>query len=413
MILKHRFTLFALLACLGAALAGCSGSQDEPQPEDTDPGVKLRLVVDTGNKQSRADAPDYYEDPDGAFEDIHTLRVIIVKGNINNPDEAEVEANRLVRTTATGYPIDDILEFKVSTGSKRIYLVANEATLPVPAAVSYSTATAFLDSYMEKSSFSPAILANWLVSLPGSNPGATQGLYSNAKNPNGLPLTEFFDIVVGASSDDLQYDETQTVQLFMTRAAAKASFNIVVDQNYKGAGVNVTGIRLNGLNWQQYVFPRNMTYSPEKEAIITPGKTPEVTKVDRYTTSFQTPQRVNGVTGANVTMALEQPIPIAANTDKTVGPLYFPESLMPATLAADPSACFSVQVELDGNGNWLEAKPLGLDGNNIQLVDGAQAIARNNHIKVTIRFSEANIITATVQLVPYVSVPLKPTFGTE
>lgn len=421
MILKHRFTLLALMTLLVASLAGCS--QEEPsQPDVKKDRVILRLAIDTGlNPSSRAAAPDYFEAPSGDFEKIYTLRVILVK------DGKEIEANKLVRTTDTGRPIDDNLEFKVETGSKSVYLIANEASLPVPADFAgtgsgkYTNITTFLDdNYRIGREFSSTVLREWLVSLPGSNPGATAGLYSNIPGANGLPLTEFFNFsVVSDNADpDIAKEETQTVHLFLTRAAAKATFNVEVAPDYKGSGVNITGIRLNGLNWQQYVFPRSAVYTPEKDVKITPVLPGVVTpEKERYITSFATPARVNNVTGANVTMnlAADDQIEIKAAAKGTVGPLYIPESLMPVAVATNPAACFNVQVQLDGE-NWLDAKMLGNDvagtnpNNNIQLVNGCQAISRNTHLKVTIGFSDKDI-TATVTVVPYIGVVLTPSFG--
>lgn len=424
MIFKHRFTLAALMTLLVASLAGCS--QEEPsQPDAKKDSVILRLAIDTGlDPSSRAAAPDYFEAPSGDFEKIYTLRVILVK----NGDD-EVEANRLVRTTETGTPVDDNLEFKVRTGSKSVYLIANEASLPVPDNFAgtgegkYTGITAFLDEkYRPGTSFSSEVFSSWLVSLPGGNPGATAGLYSNIPGANGLPLTEFFNfnIVSDNVDPDIAKEETQTVHLFLTRAAAKATFNVEVAPDYKGSGVNITGIRLNGLNWQQYVFPRSAVYTPEKDVEITPGLPGVVTpEKERYITSFTTPARVNNVTGANVTMnlAADDQIEIKAGAKGTVGPLYIPESLMPVAVATNPAACFNVQVQLDGE-NWLDAKMLGNDvagtnpNNNILLVNDCQAIARNTHLKVTIGFSDKDI-TADVELVPYISVVLRPSFGFE
>nr|MDE6264026.1 hypothetical protein [Paramuribaculum sp.] len=144
MILNRRFTLIPLIALLVASLAGCS-QEETPQPQQKENGVTLRLVIDTGAKSSRADAPDYFEKPDGEFENIYTLRVILAK-SVGN-DKYEIEANKLVRTTPSGQPIDDNLEFKVSAGNKIVYLIANEASLTVPAAVNgkYTGVTPFLD----------------------------------------------------------------------------------------------------------------------------------------------------------------------------------------------------------------------------------------------------------------------------
>lgn len=412
MIFNHRFTLSVLLALLLTAFAGCSNDKgDEPEPVVEEAGVTLRLAVDMGAQAaSRADAPDYFQNPEGDYEEIQTLRVIIVRGNVQDSQDDQIEANKLVKTLSNGTPVNDNLEFKVSTGSKRIYLIANEASLPVPADLNYPNTTAFLDSYHEQNTFSPAVFRDWIVSLPGSNPASTQSLFSNVSGATGLPLTEYFDITVGANSDDQKYDETQTVHLFMTRAAAKATFSVDIADDYPGTGVNITGIRLNGLNWQQWVFPRSTRYNPPKQVVITPGlPSGTINTTDRYITEFATPERVNGVTGANITLTPAQPIPVEAASKAAVGPVYVPESLMPVSLATNPAARFSVQIAVDGT--WLDAKMLGEDAGNIQLINGCQALPRNNWLKVNIRMSAQNDITATVQVVPYVSVPLNPWFG--
>ncbi len=427
MIQIRRFTLIPFIALLVASLMGCSQQEEDvPQPQEKEDGVTLRLVIDTGAESSRAVAPDYFEKPDGEFENIYTLRVIIVKvtGSESVPDK--IEANRLVHTTSTGEPIDDHLQFKVSTGSKKIYLIANEASLSLPRAVgnSYVSVTDFLDNaYKINSEFSSTVFDGWMVNLPGNQAEVTQSLYSDNSNAKGLPLTEFFDFNVGATPETQQYDDIEYVKLFLTRAAAKVTYSVEVDPEYKGSGVNVTGIRLNGLNMQQYVFPRNAEYSIKnedgsvtpiaKDAVITPTRPSVITPLDRFITSFDTPARLYPERGgASIVMNLaeEDYIAIKAGNEKTVGPAYFPESKIPNTTEK-----FSVQVELDGDGNWLEAKPLGVGeyngvANNILQINGAQAIARNTHLKITIRFSD-NDITATVQLVPYIGVVLNPTFG--
>lgn len=415
MIFNHRFTLSVLPALLLVAFAACkSGNPGEgPEPVVEEHGVTLRLAIDMGMQAgSRAMEPDGFLNPEGEYEEIQTLRVIIVKGVAEDTRADEIEANKLVKTYANGTPINDNLEFKVSTGSKRIYLIANEASLPVPAGLTFSNSTAFLDNYRVKGDFNAAVFTDWIVSLPGGNPNATRSLYANVPGATGLPLTEFFDIAVGANEETLQYDETQTVHLFMTRAAAKATFNIKVADDYPGDGVSITGIRLNGLNWQQFVFPRATRYDqPKYPVLVTPGKpTSSVETTNRYITEFSTPERVNGVTGANVTLSLAEPVPIEPSSTGLVGPIYYPESLMPVTLASNPAARFSVQIEI-GKGNWLDAKMLGQEAGNIQLVNGCQALPRNNWLQVNITLSAQNDITATVQVVPYVGVPLNPWFG--
>lgn len=420
--LKH--TAFAALAALAATLGGCTSS--EPVP-DTGGEVILRLHIDTGmGLNSRAIAPDGFEPAEGTFENINTLRVIIVDGVASGNPQGEVEVNKLVSTTPEGYPINDNMEFKVKTGRKRIYLIANEWSLPVPEDQNFASARLFLDSFLPGYPFDARIFTLWTVQLPGSNPDATANLYSDAVVAGGLPLTEYFDLAVesfkskdaAAASTDLTNIETQYVHLFLTRAAAKATYIVKVKDGYKASGAKVTGIRLNGLNWVQYVFPRATTYSPAKEAVISYEQPIQVTTpTNRYITSFTTPERVNSVTGASLIMNLTgaDAISLTTNTTTITPPIYFPESLFPETASSTDQ--FTVSVQIDG-GAWLPAKPL--EDNVLQVTTTTTGenpqtytrygIARSTHMVINIEFTGEEITWRAVEA-PYNSVKLDPVFG--
>lgn len=424
MIQFVKYTAFAALAALAAALGGCSS---DPVPDAGE--VILRLHVDTGLGQtSRATDPDRFEPAEGAFENINTLRVIIVNGVASGNPLGEVEVNKLVSTTPEGYPVNDNMEFKVKTGRKRIYLIANEGSLPVPEGQNFTSARLFLDSFQEGYDFDAEVFTLWTVELPGSNPEAKKNLYSNVAGATGLPLTEYFDIAVesfkskdtpgAGSSTDLTDIETQYVHLFLTRAAAKATYTVKVADGYKASGAKVTGIRLNGLNWAQYVFPRATTYSPAKEAKISYEQPIQVsTPTNRYITSFTTPERDNAVAGATLTMELpdNKAISLTTNTTATTDPIYFPESLFPQ--AASATDRFTVSVQIDG-GAWLPAKPL--EDNLLQVTTTTTGenpqtytrygIARSTHMVINIEFTGKEITWRAV-VAPYNSVKLDPVFG--
>lgn len=444
MIRFMKYATSALLAVSAAMLGGCSA---DPEPT-TDGEVILRLLVETGfEKASRAQDPNYFEGANGNFEKISSLRVIIVNGVASGNPLGEVEANRVVDTDEEGHPINDKMEFKVKSGRKRIYLIANEASLPAPTIRNeegfeerpFETATQFLNSFRDGFDFDARIFTQWTVELPGSQPNATTNLYSNIRDLDGrpiyLPLTEYFDIVVealksdgvaknaGSRADETEATtvtdiETQYVHLFLTRAAAKATYHVTVAPDYTGIMGNITGIRLSGLNWAQYVFPRSTTYSPAKEAKISfdiPIQAGVAT--DRYITSFATPERVNDVTGASLAMQLTggRSIPLSTSTDATTLPMYFPESLFP--LSASASDQFTVSVQIS-DGNWLTAKPLEdnilqvtkpMDDNPSQTYT-RNAIARNTHLLININFTGQEITWRAVEA-PYNSVSLNPEFG--
>lgn len=191
-----------------------------------------------------------------------------------------------------------------------------------------------------------------------------------------------------------------SVHLFLTRAAAKATFAVEVDDDYPVSGTTITAIRLNSLNRVEYVFPRDATYKPAKFVETEMDKN-GVRK--RYITNFSTfgnafpSYTISGLS-----------IPVVAGSEKTLPAIYFPESKRPDDLP------YTVEVLLDGdkgNTTWLTAQPLGVgQGNNILMVDGHQAIARNTHLKITINFNTTGV-NFTTEVLPYIGVNLNPGFG--
>jgi prepilin-type processing-associated H-X9-DG protein len=409
---KLKYLALPVLALSALAFPACSDNEGEGDGIGGG-DITMRLTVDTGmaSSASRADAPDGFESPEGEFEKVTTLRVIILRGVPEGQNGVgTVEANKLVRTNPQGYPYDN-LEFKVMDNEiKRVYLIANEASIPHPAGASAGeTTTAYLDRLEKGDEFNTTAFADWAASAPGNNPDISGAIFSNTPGQTGLPLTEWFDVPVlnnspGRTDTPADRDSRSiSVHLFLTRAAAKASFNVKIDDSFKASGTTITAIRLNGLNYTEYIFPRNAEYSPAK--IVTPTPSESGT-VERYITSFDSwPRTIDG--GCHYTVN-NLSIPVQAGTNSTVGPIYFPESKFKI------DGKFTVEVLLDGdkgNTTWLTAQPLGVgEGNNILMVDGHQAIARNTHLKITINFNSTGV-NFTTEVLPYIGVNLNPDFG--
>ncbi len=411
-----------------------SACSSEPDIELVEPGVMLRMNLTFGNsgiQASRADLGDQdgYEDPDGAFEEIRTLRIIILHGE---GDTREVEAARLVATSATGAPLNDNLEFKViSNEMKTILLIANEASLPAPVS-DVATATEYLDRFIKAATpFGDDVMKifdDWSIQVTGGNT-MSQSIFSNIDSLPRLPLTEKFKvqtvqtIAKTKSDEDMnRSEEIQEVTLFLTRCAPKVSFEFKVDKDapnppYLGCGASVTGVRLSGLTGQQYIFPRDAEYSPSKyvddkegypyfiPAIDSEGNmlTPEQTMVNRFITSFKAYDPIGGITFDFTDGFSPVEIKSYAGAKAPVrGPIYIPESMAPQ------GEQFKVSVQIDG-GEWLEAQPLD---DNILSVNGCDAIARNTHLKISITFGATGLTWTAVEA-PYNSVELKPNFGLE
>lgn len=419
-----------------------SACSSEPDIELVEPGVMLRMNLtfgisgaqasraDLGN-QDDAEKPDGFEQPDGAFEEIRTLRIIILRGE---GATREVEAARLVATSATGAPLNDNLEFKVKSNEmKTILLIANEASLPVPATVrDVASTTEYLDRFIKTgTAFGDDVMKifdDWSIQVTGGNTMSTS-IFSNIGSLPRLPLTEKFKVqtvqtVAKTKSDEdmNRSEEIQEVTLFLTRCAPKVTFEFKVDkdatnQPYLASGASVTGVRMSGLTGQQYIFPHDAKYSPSKyvgdkegypyfiPAIDDNGNmlTPEQTMMKRYITSFTPCERLSGKgTTFDFTDGF-QPVEIKSYAGAAVpvrGPIYIPESMTPE------GEQFKVAVQIDG-GTWLEAQPLT---DNILSVNGCDAIARNTHVKVVITFGTTGIYFNT-EVLPYIGVELNPGFG--
>lgn len=428
-----RHTAAAALTLAAMALAACSSEAPSPASEETRGDVTLRLKVSTADSAapSRTDLGDQdgYEDPEGDFEKVATLRVIIL-----HDSPRKVECNRMVATDDKGNPINDNLEFKVSSNElKWVYLIANEASLPLPANVTeFSTVSEWLDHFTSGVEL-PLDVQNWTAGYTATQLNSQNVTASIFGDQRHLPLTEVFRLqsvklphpdYSGDGSGDQGSESgttgnislTQEANLFLTRAAAKATFRFDFS-NYPDnvSGVQVTAVRLKGLSQREYVFPNNTFYSPGKYTSAGEGHINVVENNERYITSFASPAENSIVDFLFNKDAGFDPVDMkkpagASETDKKLiarGPIYFPESL-----SEQANGAYTVEVQLSDptnpeNNHWFEAKPLN---DNILEFDGHQAIARNTHLYIDIKFTPAGI-TCVTEVLPYLGVNLNPGFG--
>ena len=428
-----RHSALAALTLAALALAACSSEAPSPAPDETKGDVTLRLKVAMGldgDAGSRADLSDQdgYEDPAGDFEKVGTLRVIILR-----PDGKTVEANRMVRMDAQLMPIDDNLDFHVEANElKYVYLIANESALTLPEGISgYRTTGEWLDTFTKGKDYDDitTVLAGWTAGFDAIT--ETQKSLFVAQGAR-LPLTEMFRVQTIKSLNDTgdkQHPEgaappsdgqiviqVQEARLFLTRAAAKATFRFdFSDYPDNVSGVNVTAVRLNGLSQREFVFPNNTVYSPGKYTSQGEGYINVLENPDRYITSFASPSSNATVDflfdndAGFASVEMKKPEGVTATDKKLVvrGPIYFAESLSDQATGA-----YTVQVLLSDptnpeNNHWFEAKPLN---DNILEFDGHQAISRNTHLYIDIKFTPAGITWQAIEA-PYNTVTLDPVFG--
>ncbi|MDE7419881.1 MAG: hypothetical protein K2N35_06705 [Muribaculaceae bacterium] len=469
---KIKYYTFALIVGMVMVCGGCRLQEDPCPPEEPAVAAEtssqnmvnlcLNVSFDGQQASTRADKndDDGYEVPKEDFEQISTLRVIIVHAEVETDEKGDtikvdghprligtkVEANRMVNTTVNGYPDYDNLEFEVSANDyKKIFLIANESSLQAPEG--YNSASQFLKSYEVDSNADLNMLRNWTVSIPGLNSidkDVTQlGLFSDSKalRPM-LPMTEYFDVYVyrpkaiyeiddsETTKDDSYIDKSQiidnvitldvdsiddlcTANLFMTRAAAKATFYLdTAELNELYKDTYITSLSLTGIGSEEYVFPNDAIYSKgttawNKENIVASSN------LEMYISSFKTPTasrtvtylvdnlscQLDNATGTSITLTPETSI----TGKKIAGPIYFPESI----LAEGKN--YTVKVTLN-TGIELEA-PLVTNILSINRDDkDHDAIARNTHLKITLGFP-GHDLPCVVTVYPYTGVFLNPEFG--
>ena len=414
-----RKALTYLLTAPLLLAASCITEGEHPdivEVPDSGDMLTMRLKLDMGlegRKISDEEDPTF-EPPTEGYEEVKTLRVIILHGNDNT-----VEAARIVNMK-NGVPDNDKLEFKVrSNEMKTIILIANELSLPSPDPDKFETASDYLTQFMTRPNATVKIsesqmeqLLEWKAAMPGTLPDADAGLFSDSKYGKHLPLTEIFKVETIALEPNVDREDViQDVTLFMPYAAAKATFYFTADDGYKDLGSKVTGIRLLGINWSEYVFPKETTYSPAKYTDEGEGYV-STENSERYITDFAAVDLPAGREGmGSYTYTLEEPVVIQAYADNNMpmrGPIYFPESINKFETTDEQSIInnFRVQVQLEGL-DWFDAQPLT---DNILHVDGFDAIARNTHLKIHISFG-VNTITWEALEAPYNTVTLDPVFG--
>ena len=417
--MKRTLLYTFLLSTAVCLLAVCCSSENpviESEPEDTD--VMLCLNVSVSNTAeiyrpgtratNPADSKYTFEAPAYVYERMNTLRVIIVR-----PDNT-VEYNRLETLPATEGTTDfEQLLFKVATDQgvidenkpnirvekKRIYLIANEASLP-----SEETRKFFVD-LTKGSRFNITEVEDMIVSRPWAT-GAIPFIDNSGEGSKKfIPMTEFFDISVaydvakGNAGSPTQYES-----LFVTRIPVKFEFSVNGDASAfaPNESVRITAIRFQNVMEKEYLFPKDAKYSPTKYEDIE-KRAQELT--GRIITSFKTPGR----------------------SDNQVKPIEFrPESFgfgygCNEDYAPQTYYCESENYEGDAEGNttyFVSVDAAFVTDEGTEEIEtfshvalpNLPALPRNTVVKINFTFKNRDLL-CDVTLFPYTAVNLNPTFG--
>lgn len=437
-----RFGHIAL--CLIAGLAGisCDGDRNAatPDPIPAEKMVNLAFSVvapdAVSQSESRAivinpDKDNYFEREDSQYEKIHTLRIIILRpgtdfqgnpvkdkdgkpilDNDGNPYKKIIEHNRFFTFNDNGVVRYDDMNITVHGGeNKTIYIIANEEGINSnrpegETAVNLSDLTPD-DPYV----------AGTIEDIEIHAAGGI--LYDNrteAAKKTYIPMAEVYEDVYIEMPETPELREQKVGPFFITRAAVKFSFNITAEDS---EGLYLKSLTFNSLADKEYLLPRNTTYKPEKPTFGKDGNSGDTNGIKnpsdtgnsdidpdisgRFITEYDIPED-----------ATHSPLTFEFNDEDKLGkkvpteislPIYFCESkFLPLDGETDKPYSVELVLHTKFGDQTVVATSEKLALGNLPI------LPRNTHVKINIDLGKNE---ATVELVPYTGVWLKPDFGIE
>ena len=403
--------LLSLCGFTMLSVASACSDADVPDPGQTvgeGPIVTLRLAVGINSPQQMLDSRAAGEYPAGfpydfeaaatVWEGINTLRVVIVR-----PDNS-IEGNN-VFTFSDYVPKEGILygpmEFPVkSNETKRIYLVANEASITpsvdwtqyVPGA----TLTSLQAEKMMQYRAWPVAVSDTLAVPYIDNTGAQA-------TKKYVPMTEFFDTFIKAPADN-SVKTSQSATYFITRNVVKFGFTVSSQTKDGSVAAPVNSFRVKSLTFRNvmqksYLFPY--------ETVYIPGKDENTTDFRRIISHFTTPGLADNLVRPYRFPVADKKLGVnSAGSSFASTQVYMPELYFNETSNNTEDNRFDIDVEVEFEGADESVKYYRVQLPNLP------EFPRNTFVKVNLIMRERDL-TAVVDVVPYISVTLNPIFGFE
>ncbi len=382
------------------------------------------------------------EDALDVFEKINTLRVIIVR------EDNTVEHNRLIRLPdLEGVLTLSELEFAVSTDrgekiqegdgnyryteKKRIYLIANEASIVPSMTATFDALTPppFASTDEEDPSgavLTPSEAASWLIYkewATGAGAEEAEPYINNdtqrAQDKKFIPMTEFFDVEVSSRPADGGEQKTTIKNLFLTRNLVKFQFGFMPNQT---EAFKIKSIRFDKLMEKEYLFPNNTVYSPdktvaaEKREIIkftSPGSDTD-NQLRKYTfkpANFGTSPTdfLNNSFGGDEDLKSKIEREINGWNVAYEPLLYFCESNNNVGFNGRPIYDVNIIVEIyQKDGSTIEEEFQAQRVTNLPY-----SLPRNTIVRLNFGLSDRSTLDCEVDVLPYTGVWLFPSFGIE
>lgn len=399
-----RLSLNTLTAAAVTLLASaCSESAEPSLPEVDDEGmVYFTINVSSGSiGGSRADGDFSFDNGLSPYEQMQTLRAIIVRSTPDNPaTDGLIEHNELIYSTNNnqGVNLSSSGFLKVIGGEKKnVYLFANENhTYPSP--FTNNNLTPKLNNLTIGKKFPAEEFIGMEIEFPDGT--TQQPIIDNetSRAKKYLPMSERFEITVDKLNDDAS-NRYQSADLFVTRAAVKYGFYIDEKSTFKG-DVKITEITVDHLADREYLLPQT---TGGAEAPYEPSKYP-VTDADHLITDYVCPddtQTFSYTFKPDNFGVTYQPTEGETSLSLKYEPaIYFHESPKREKYTISITGDFGK----DSDGNSIKKKYSDIELPNLPY------LARNTFVKVYISFGKSEI-NCKVDLVPYGEVILEPSFG--
>lgn len=330
--------------------------------------LKVGVAEGNGSRTFTRAGSYYFEEPERLNEKLHSLRIFIVNSNNNL-----LEATRFINFDAGSQQIGSGLTFKLSPGLKRIYLVANEGSLPADIRSS-------LTGIGINTAFPADQLASRYIARTQNSPFYTLD--------QDLPMSEFFDIDLKNDSGNENGSVYVNADLFVTRLPVKYTFICQED-------VPAIAVRLNDMAQDEYLFPKEATYFPDKY------DAPEVIGdiAGRNIVKFNVPTARKSQFTYNLTGKTE------IELEKEDGTKVKAFRYDPIYLMETEGTSFSMSIRFGEGaeiGTWFSD----------QVLPNLPLLPRNTHVIVYMSVKEYGLKCA-VDVVPYRGCILDPYFGLE
>lgn len=363
---------FILVLAVCMSIIGCRGDEVAPAPM-----ADLRIYVNAvGRTDARAltDAEEeYYKDALGSCEEMHRLRFVIVR-----PD-GTVEHNRLLNlyNPAERYGYES---FEVVGGEKKtVYLFVNESTNPdyprgpFVKADNATTYTKFDLNDIKVGQPFPTEEINALVIKLADGESEWPSL-------NPLPMNGIGEVNVPKTGSEQK-------TMYVTRAAVKFTYRFT---NNSSQNYTLKGLTIAQVTDKEYYMPN--------KAVLEDGTKDDLTKVtpDNPITDLMIHPEAEYATYSN-----EYSFFIPSGCTKKVLPSIYQLEGKYNAAVTDAKQRYKTSITLEGVGTIdLEA-----------FLNGLPNLVRNTHAVVDITIINESNITCEVDVIPYSSVELNPSFG--